>query len=161
MPRLLCLAQAHAAAKAPRARSAVVTKAGTKPASFTILEQVPVRLAAHTVVWTALRKHGTRQPIIDAEHPGEAFPAYVVPIDQLGADAVRALAEVLAERRSMALAAEKDSPLDILAKSLDSVFTQELEWLAIRNLLAAALRTAGRSAKRGRKPARVLLLIDG
>jgi hypothetical protein len=147
------------APKRSRAKTAATSKAAPKPCSFTILERVPVRDAAHTVVWAGLRKHGTRQQIIDAEHPGDALPAHVVVIDQLGADAVAAISEVLAERRALALAAEKGpSAGDILGKRLDRLFEQELEWLAVRNLLAAALRAGGTSARR--KKTRVLLLVD-
>jgi hypothetical protein len=162
MPRLLCLAQAHAARKQPRG-AAKAARPATKPGVFTVLDAVPVRLAAHTGVWAALRKHATRQPIIDAEHPGETFNAYVIPIDRLGANAVAAIAAVLAERRAANLAAEKGAvPGDILGRPLDKLFAQEMEWLALRNLLAAALasRAAGRPAPRRKPPARALLLID-
>lgn len=164
MPRLLCLGQPE---KPPtRRRSAAVrkgAKAEAKQHTFTILERVPVRLPAHTVIWAGLRKHATRQLIIDAAFPEEAFAAHVVMIDQLSGEGAKAIAEVLAERRAMALAAEKETPAeDILGKRLDKVFEQELEWLAIRNLLATALpRTAGHkpAARRPKRP-RALLLID-
>lgn len=159
MPRLLCLAQTAGAPKQPRAKSAAASKAAPRPCSFTILERVPVRDSAHTVVWAALRKHATRQRIIDTEHPGEALEAHVVVIDQLGAEAVAMIGEVLAERRTLALASEKGVPAsDILGKRLDRLFEQELEWLLIRNLLAAALRPSGKATRR--KKARALLLLD-
>lgn len=157
MPRVLCLAQSHGAAKQPRSRSA------RKPQTFTLLERVPLRLAAHKPVWDALRKHAARLSITDADHPEEAFSADVIMIDQLGSEALTSIVSVLAERRTMLLAAEKDIPAsDVLGKRLDRTFEQELEWLLIRNLLAAALqRTVGsRPAKRGRMSARALLLID-
>ena len=98
------------------------------------------------------------------EHPEEAFAANVIAIDKLTPEAVAAIATVLAEGRALALGAEKHAPdSDVLAKRLDKLFEQELEWLAIRNLLAAALpRTGGRkpAGKRGKKGARVLLLLD-
>jgi hypothetical protein len=162
MPRQLCLGQADQPAK--RARSAKkASKAEPRRHTYTILDRVPVRLPAHKVVWAALRKHATRQLIIDADHPEEAFPADVVLIDQLGGEALKVIAEVLAERRSLLLDAEKHAPdADILAKRLDRIFEQELEWLSIRNLLAAALpRTTPRKTPTRRpKRARVLLLID-
>lgn len=167
MVRVLCFAQMHAAARQPRAAAkggkvAGKAAAAAKPASFTMLERVPVRLTAHTPVWAALRKHGTRQPIVDAEHPQDSFPAHVVAIEALGADAVAAVAEVLAERRALMLAGEKGGgPADILGRPLDKLFEQEMEWLAIRNLLAAALAGAGTPPRgRKKKPARALLLID-
>ncbi len=52
---------------------------------------------------------------------------------------------------------------DILGRRLDKLFEQEMEWLAIRNLLAAALPRfpAGKASTRRKPPARALLLIDG
>jgi len=157
--RQLCLAQAHAPAKRSRAKSAAAAKAAPHPCPHTILERVPLRHAAHAVVWSALREHATRQTVIDSEHPGEAFPAYVVDISRLGGEAVSSITQVLAERRATALDAEKGTEGgDILAKRLDRTFEQEIEWMMIRNLLAAALRAGGKSGRR--KPARALLLID-
>jgi hypothetical protein len=161
MPRLLCLGQSE---KLTRQRSAAKKGAGSeaKRHTFTILDRVPVRLSAHSVIWAALRKHATRQLIIDADHPEEAFPADVVLIDQLSGEALKAVADVLAERRSLLLAAEKHAPdADILAKRLDRIFEQELEWLSIRNLLAFALpRAKTRQSTRRTKHNRVLLLVD-
>jgi hypothetical protein len=118
-----------------------------------------VREPAHAIVWASLRKHGTRLQIIDAEHPGEPIAAHVVAVDQLGADSVTAIAEILAERRALTLAAEKDIPAGaVLTKGLDRLLEQELEWILIRNLLAAALRSNGNGTRR--KKARALLLID-
>jgi hypothetical protein len=166
MPRQLCLGQADPPAK--RARSAAKAakpprKSEEKPHTFTILDRVPVSLSAHTVVWAALRRHASRQLIIDAEHPEEAFPADVVALDQLSAGALSMIADALAERRSLTLAAEKQAADgNVLAKRLDRVFEQEMEWLSIRNLLAAALprATAGKARGRSAKRRRVLLLID-
>lgn len=153
MPRVLCLAEAHGAAKQPRSRPA------RKPQTFTLLERVPLRLATHKPVWDALRKHASRLSITDTEHPEEAFSADVIMIDQLGSEALASIASVLAERRAMVLAAEKDAPAsDVLGRRLDRTFEQELEWLLIRNLLAVALRGAGKSS-RGKRT-RALLLID-
>lgn len=162
MSRVLCLAQAHGALRAPRARTARAAKDAPKPVTFTILERVPLRLAAHKPVWDVLRKHAVRQPIIDDAHAEAAFPADVVPVDQLGGEAAMAIASVLAERRAMVLAAEKDAPAgDILSKRLDRLFEQEMEWLALRNLLAAALPRASGAGGKRRKPARrALLLIE-
>ena len=158
MTRVLCLAQASSAPRT-RAKAAATAKLAAKPSSYTILERVAVREAAHAVVWAALRKHGTRQPIIDAEHTEEPIAAYVVGIDQLGADSMAAIAEILAERRSLTLEAEKDIPASaVLTKGLDRLLEQELEWILIRNLLAAALRPNGKSTRR--RKARALLLID-
>lgn len=160
MARILCLAQAHAALRPPRARKKAAAPS-PKPVTFTILERAPVRLPAHTPVWTALRRHATRQPIIDAEFPGDAFEAHVVGIDQLGPEAVAAIAEMLADRRAAARAAEKDaSAADILGKRFDKLFAQEAEWLWIRNLLAAALARASTAGGRARDWRRALLLID-
>lgn len=162
MPRLLCLAQANRLPKSRARAGSKGAKAEPQHPAFTILERVPVRLAAHSAVWAALRKHGAREAIVDTEHPRETFPAYVVGVDQLSGDGVQAIAEVLAERRAIALAAEKDVPGgDVLAKHLDRLYEQEMEWLAIRNLLAGALsRGAAQTGKQRKKPARALLLID-
>ena len=159
MPRLLCLAQAHAPAKRPRAKAAAAAKAAPRQSAFTMLERVPVRLAVHNGVWAAIRKQATRQPIVDTEHPEEAFAAHVVQLDQLGGEALQAIAGALAERRALMLDAEKHAPdSDVLARRLDRLFEQELEWLAIRNLLASALPRA--PGRRRSKAGRVLLLID-
>lgn len=162
MSRVLCLAEAHPVAKRTRAKAGG-DKVAAKPLSVTIVERVRVDAAAHTPVWATLRKHGTRQSIVDAAHPADALSAYVIMVDQLGGEAVRGIADVLAGLRTTALAAEKDATgEDILGKRLDRVFEQELEWLSIRNLLAAALPRAagGRAGKRARKSSRALLLID-
>jgi hypothetical protein len=161
MPRQICLAQADRPAKRPRS-AAKAGKAEPKRHTFTILERVPVRHAAHSIVWVAVRKHATRQLIIDADHPEEAFPADVVALDQLSGEALSAIAAILAERRSLTLQAEKQAPEgDIFAKRLDRIFEQELEWLSIRNLLAAASpRSKARQSTRRTKHHRVLLLVD-
>ena len=162
MPRLLCLGQPE---KPPIRRHSAAPRKGAKDGpklhTFTILERVPVRLPAHGAVWAALRKHATRQLIIDADHPEEAFAVDVLLIDQLSGEALKAIAEVLAERRSLLLAAEKHTPDgDILAKRLDRIF-ERAEWLSIRNLLAAALpRAKTRQSTRRAKRNRVLLLVD-
>ena len=156
MPKLLCLAQHDPPAK----RKAKGAK--TEPASaprYTVLERVPIRLAAHKIVWDALRKHAEQRAIIDAAHPQDQFSAGVIAIDKLSKEATRALAEILNERRTMTIGASKDIVAnDILSKRLDRLFEQEMEWLAIRNLLATALRPARATARH--KPARALLLID-
>ena len=163
MPRLLCLGQPE---KPPTRRRSATSGKGAKGEpkqhTFTILERVPIRLPAHAAVWAALRKHATRQLIIDAEHPEEAFAADVVLIDQLSGEALGLITEVLAERRSLALEAEKQVAVgDILAKRLDRIFEQELEWLSIRNLLASTLpRAKARQSTRRTKHNRVLLLVD-
>lgn len=156
MPKLLCLAQHDPPAK----RKAKGTKPDPAAAPrYTIIERVPIRLAAHKIVWDALRKHAEQQPIIDAAHPQDQFAAGVIAIDKLSKDATRALAEILNERRAMTVGASKDVVADdILAKHLDRLFEQEMEWLAIRNLLATALRPTRATARR--KPARALLLVD-
>jgi hypothetical protein len=152
--------------KPPKRRRSATPRKGAKDEpkrhTFTIIERVPVRLSAHNVVWATLRKHATRQLIIDAEHPEEAFPADVVHIDQLSGEALKAVVDILAERRSLLLDAEKNAPdADILAKRLDRIFEQEFEWLSIRNLLAAALpRAARQPSTRRPKRGRALLLID-
>ena len=157
MSRVLCLAEAHAAARQPRGKASRAAK--DKPASFTILERVPLRLSAHKPVWDALRKHAARLDIIDAEHPDDTFPASVLLLDQLTAEAAAEVSSVLGERRALVLAAEKEGiDSDILGKPLDKIFEQELEWLQIRNLLAIALRANGKS-KRAKRP-RALLLIE-
>jgi hypothetical protein len=164
MPRQLCLGHAQPL-KRQRAR-APRTSNEDKPRTFTILERVPVRLGAHSVVWAALRKLATRQLIIDAEHPEEAFPADVLLIDRLSADALRALTEALAERRSLMLDAEKHgADSDVLAKRLDRIFEREMEWISIRNLLAAGLTRARGTTRQARgtrhaKGVRALLLLD-
>lgn len=158
MSRVLCLAQAHGAAKSSRAKTARGAKDASKLQTFTIIERVPLRLAAHKPVWDVLRKHATRQQIVDSEHGEDAFPAGVVLVDQLGVSALGELSNVLSERRTLVLAAEKQGiDCDMLAKPLDRIFEQELEWLQIRNLLAMALRTSGKSARI--KKTRALLLI--
>lgn len=162
MSRVLCLAQAHGALKPERSKRGRAAKDAPKPVAFTVLERVPLRLAAHKPVWDALRKHATRQSIIEDAHADVAFPADVVRVDQLGGEAAMAISTVLADRRAMVLAAEKDVPAgDILSKRLDRLFEQEMEWLALRNLLAAALpRAAGTAGKRRKPQRRALLLID-
>ncbi|MFA5901953.1 MAG: hypothetical protein WC829_22890 [Hyphomicrobium sp.] len=162
MSRVLCLAEIHPT-KRTRAKKAVPDKTDAQTLSLTILDRVRVGAAAHTPVWATLRKHGTRLAVIDAEHPEDALSAYVIMIDQLGGEAVHSLGQVLAALRTSALAAEKDTTgADILGKRLDRFFEQELEWLSIRNLLAAALPRAGggRAGKRAKKSSRALLLID-
>jgi len=156
MPKLLCLAQHDPPAK----RKAKGAKSEPAPAPrYTVLERVPIRLAAHKIVWDALRKYAVQQSIIDAAHRQDQFAAGVVAIDKLSKDAARALAEILNERRTMTIGASKDIVADdILSKRLDRLFEQEMEWLAIRNLLAVALRPARATARR--KPSRALLLID-
>lgn len=158
MSRVLCLADAHGAARQPRGKASRAAK--EKPPAFTILERVPLRLAAHKPVWDALRKHAARQDMIDAEHPDDTFAASVLPLDQLTAEAAAEVSSVLGERRALILAAEKEGiDSDILGKPLDKIFEQELEWLQIRNLLAIALRANGKG-KRGKRT-RALLLIEG
>ncbi|MFN3623536.1 MAG: hypothetical protein ACK4TP_05675 [Hyphomicrobium sp.] len=161
MSRLICLAQAHAVPKRAGSKSARAAK--DAPAlSFTVLERAPLRLASHKPIWDVLRKHATRQSIVDDAHPEASFDADVVLVDQLGAEAVLSVASVLAERRAMALAAEKDAPgSDILGKRLDRLFEQEMEWLAVRNLLAAALPRASEGRSKRRKPQRRALLLVG
>ena len=157
MSRVLCLAEAHGAAKQPRGKT---SRAKDKPITFTILERVPLRLSAHKPVWDALRKHAGRQDIIDGEHPDDTFPAGVLLLDQLAATTVGDLSAVLSERRALILSAEKEGlDGDVLGKPLDKIFEQELEWLQLRNLLAIALRTSAKS-KRAKKT-RALLLIEG
>jgi hypothetical protein len=162
MSRVLCLVQLHAA-KRTRSKAARAGGAEAKPLTFTVLERAPVGLAAHKPIVDTLRKHATRSTVIDDAHSAEAFAADVIFVDQLGGEAATSIAAVLAERRAMALAAEKDGPgNDILAKRLDRIFEQEMEWLAIRNLLAAALpRAAAPPAKRRKPQRRALVLVDG
>jgi hypothetical protein len=163
MSRVLCLAQAHAAAKPSRAKSKrAASGEGPKPKSFTMLERLPVNLPAHKPVLDILRKHATQQTIVDDAHPKDALKAHVVLVDQLGSEAVMSIASALAERRAMALSAEKDfSGGDVLSKRLDRIFEQELEWLALRNLLAAALPRSPAAGGKARKTrARALVLID-
>lgn len=162
MSRVLCLAQAHVAAKPSRAKSKRAAAEAPKPPSFTMLERLPVRLPAHKPVLDILRTHATPQMIVDDAHPKDALKAHVVLVDQLGSEAVISIASALAERRAMALSAEKEcSAGDVLTKRLDRIFEQELEWLALRNLLAAALPRTPAAGGKARKPrARALLLID-
>jgi hypothetical protein len=156
---MLCLAQPHGALKQPRSKPARASSPAPKPQSFTILERVPMRLPAHKPIWDALRKHAAQHAIVDDAHPEEAFAADIVAFDRLSADAIASISAVLAERRAMALDAEKDPPgSDLLAKRLDRIFEQEMEWLAIRNLLAMAARGGGKGGKR--KASKALLLID-
>jgi hypothetical protein len=161
--RLICLAQLSKAS-GPRATPAAKKRAGKaapRPQTYTFLERVPVRLSAHKPVWDALRKHATRLAVVDAEHPKDAFNADVVPLDQLSGETWAAVALVLAERRALALDAEKQATAgEILGKPLDPIFAQELEWLMLRNLLAAAMPRAPAKAGRARKTNRALLLLD-
>jgi hypothetical protein len=169
MSRVLCLAQAHGPAKQPRSKTSAAktssaktsraAKDAAKPQAFTILERVPLRLAAHKPIWDALRKHAMRQLIVDDEHHEDAIPAGVVLIDQLGAGVLNELSDVLGERRALVLAAEKQGiDCDLLAKPLDRIYEQELEWLQIRNILAVASRTSAKGT-RSRK-AKALLLME-
>lgn len=162
MTRMLCIAQAHPTPRRARGKAAkgkdTPSIQATATARFTVLERVPIGLAAHKPVWDVLRKYATRQDIIDDAHPEDALAAEVVAVDKLSADAVAAIASVLAERRAMIHAAEKDTPgSEILGKGLDRIMEQELEWLLIRNLLAAALRAPRSGARR---KAKSLLLIE-
>lgn len=160
MTRMLCIAQAHPMPRRARGKAAKGkdTPSIQATATFTVLERVAIGLAAHKPVWDVLRKYATRQDIIDDAHPQDALAAEVVAVDKLSSEAVAAIASVLAERRAMIHAAEKDTPgSEILGKGLDRIMEQELEWLLIRNLLAAALR-APRSG--GRRKAKSLLLIE-
>jgi hypothetical protein len=135
------------------------SKDAAKPQAFTILERVPLRLAAHKPIWDALRKHAMRQLIVDDEHHEDAVPAGVVLIDQLGVGVLNELSDVLGERRALVLAAEKQGiDCDLLAKPLDRIYEQELEWLQIRNVLAVASRTSAKGTRS--KKSRALLLID-
>ena len=162
MSRVLCLVQLHAIKRA-RSKAPRGSGAAAKPLTFTVLERVPVRLAAHKPIIDTLRRPATRSPVIDDAHPEDVVTADVIVVDQLGADAGASIAAVMAERRAMALAAEKDGPGDdILAKRLDRIFEQEMEWLGIRNLLAAVLpRGAGSPAKRRKPQRRALVLVEG
>jgi hypothetical protein len=160
--RLICLAQLSKAARgkpAPARKRA--GKAAPRQQAYTFLERVPLRLPAHKPVWEALRRHATRQAVVDAEHPKDAFNAEVIPLDQLSGEAWAALALVLAERRALTLDAGKQATAsEILGKPLDAIFAQELEWLNLRNLLAAAMPRTPTKAARVRKSARALLLVD-
>lgn len=160
--RLICLGQVS---RASRGRAAPTKKRAGKtaprPKTYTFLERVPLRLAAHKPVWDALRKHATRQAVVDTEHPKDTFNADVIPIYQLSGEAWAALAVVLAERRALAFDAEKQATAsEILGKPLDPIFAQELEWLTLRNLLAAAMPRTPAKAGRARKSNRALLLLD-
>ena len=161
--RLICLGQVS---KASRGRQATPAKkrggkAVPRPQAYTFLERVPLRLSAHKPVWDALRRHATRQTVVDAEHPKDTFIADVIPLDQLRADAWAALGLVMAERRALALDAEKQATAsEILSKPLDPIFSQELEWLTLRNLLASAMPRSPPRSARVRKSNRALLLLD-
>jgi hypothetical protein len=161
--RLICLAQVSKASRGrqPAPAKKRAGKAAPRPQAYTFLERVPLRLSAHKPVWDVLRKHATRLPVIDAEHPKDTFDADVLPLDQLSGEAWAALALVLAERRALALDAEKQATAsEILGKPLDPIFAQELEWLMLRNLLASAVPRAPAKSARPRKPNRALLLLD-
>jgi hypothetical protein len=161
--RLICLGQVS---KSPRGRQAGPAKkragkAAPRPQAYTFLERVPLRLSAHKPVWDALRRHATRHVVVDAEHPKDTFNADVIPLDQLSGEAWAALGLVLAERRALTLDAEKQATAsEILGKPLDPIFAQELEWLTLRNLLAAAMPRTPAKQARVRKSNRALLLLD-
>jgi hypothetical protein len=162
--RLICLAQVSKASRGrqPSPAKKRASKAQQpRPQAYTFLERVPLRLSAHKPVWEALRRHATRLPIVDAEHPKDAFPADVIPLDQLSGEAWAALSLVLMERRALALDAEKQATAsEILSKPLDPIFAQELEWLSLRNLLAAAMPRTPAKPARARNSNRALLLLD-
>ena len=159
--RLICLAQLSKASRGGSAPAKKRGKAPPRPQTYTFLERVPLRLAAHRPVWDALRKHATRQVVVDAEHPKDTLNADVIPLDQLSGESWAALGLVLAERRALALDAEKQATAsEILGKPLDPIFAQELEWLTLRNLLAAAMPRTPAKTARARKTNRALLLLD-
>ena len=159
MVRMLCLAQAQPPAnRRGRRKAAKAAEASATQQTFIILERAPVG-QSHRTIWNALRRHGEKQHVIDSEFPQDAFQADVITLDRLSGDAIAAIASVLAERRAMTLAAQKDGVADdLLAKRWDKLFEQEMEWLAIRNLLATAVRRPRKGS--GRRAARALLLID-
>jgi hypothetical protein len=161
--RLICLGQVSKASRGrqPGAKKRAGKAQQPRPQAYTFLERVPLRLSTHKPVWDALRRHATRLPVIDAEHPKDTFNADVIPLDQLSGEAWAALSLVLADRRALALDAEKQSTAsEILGKPLDPVFAQELEWLTLRNLLAAAMPRTPAKSTRARKSNRALLLLD-
>jgi hypothetical protein len=161
--RLICLGQVSKVSRGrqPGAKKRAGKAQQPRPQAYTFLERVPLRLSAHKPVWDALRRHATRLPVIDAEHPKDTFNADVIPLDQLSGEAWAALSLVLADRRALALDAEKQSTAsEILGKPLDPVFAQELEWLTLRNLLAAAMPRTPAKSTRARKSNRALLLLD-
>jgi hypothetical protein len=110
-------------------------------------------------IWDTLRRHASRQLVIDEEHPEEALPADVLPIEALSNGALDDIEHVLTRHHTQSLKAQQAlAQKGILAKDWDKLFDQEKEWLAIRGLIAAALpRSGASSAKRSKE--RALLLI--
>jgi hypothetical protein len=153
MPRLICLGHAvkRKAEKGSRSRPAPEPQR-----VYSILESVPLRLAFHVPIWRALAEHATRQLVIDQEHPEEAMPAEVLPLDRLANGALERIERALRDRLTKTRQ-DIDTGVQrgVLAKDLDGAFEREKEWLAIRGLLASALPRT-KKAKKGR----AILLIN-
>jgi hypothetical protein len=157
MVRVLCWAQMQSPPK-KRGRGRNAKLPPSQP-TFTILERVTLRQPAHKAVWDLLRRYGEKQSIVDSEFPADAMRADVIDLEKLSTESIQTITAALAERRLLQLQSSKDAEAgDLLAKRWDKLFEQELEWVALRNLLATALRKPAKPRRSG--ALRALLLIS-
>jgi hypothetical protein len=151
MPRQVCLAVAAG------------TNTTGKLCTFSVLERVPLRLKAHAEIWNVLKTCADARQIVDANHPEDSFPANVLDLADLSGESRTTLEDAVAQARAKALGVERiQTHNGPFAKSLNSSFDQQREWLALRALLVQGLGQSRASAptQTNRKLWRVLLLID-
>lgn len=154
MPRLICLGKAVKRRAGQGRRPRAVEPEPQRV--YSILERVPLHLAFHVPIWNALAKHATRQLVIDREHPEEAMPAEVLPLDHLANGAMESIEDALKDRLTkIRNDINTGVPKGVLTKDLDGAFEREKEWLAIRGLLATALPRTKKTKKD-----RAILLIN-
>jgi hypothetical protein len=144
---------------------AVAAEANTtgKVCTFSVLERVPLLLKEHVQIWNVLKNCADARQIADANHPEDSFPANVLGLADLSDESRTRLEDAVAQARAKALEVERvrthNGPF---AKSLNSSFDQQREWLALRALLVQGLRQIRRPSptQTSRKLRRVLLLLD-
>jgi hypothetical protein len=172
MPRMICYAQAKrrktAKGKASTHRSGGGSVSDSS-VTYTILDRVPMYLSEHTEIWDAIFTLGQRQLIIDEEHPDDAFHATVLQTESINGDALASIESTLSEVRDRFLDAEKAvrEKNEVLGKPLDSLYSEQKEWLGIRMLLANAIVRSSATKTRVKKARvkkakknRAILLID-
>jgi hypothetical protein len=165
MPRVICYAEAKQRKTAKRkANPSGGSSASENAVTYAILDRVPMYLAEHTEIWDAIFTLGHRQLIIDEEHPGDAFHATVLQTESLNGDALASIESTLSEVRDRSLDAEKAvrEKNEVLGKPLDSLYSEQKEWLGIRMLLANAIvrSSATKARVKKAKKNRAILLID-
>jgi hypothetical protein len=169
---MICYAQAKdqkgAKGKAKAKASRVTRGDSGTSVTYTVLERVPVYLPEHTEIWDAIFTLGQRQLVIDEQQPDDAFPATVLVTEALNGDALATIESTLSEVRDRTLVTEKAvrEESEVLGKALDTLYSEQKEWLAIRMLLAnAIIRSSATKARPGKtqskvKKNRAILLID-